>query len=134
MSTHEQGRNSQNEVASNSDATDSSGGASSSKFCQLPHTPAPAAEVIDVDAEKKAVPVILPAPGYNSLMGDVYQMPAETIKAVHGFSVPAGFRREGTREALFMYSIGVYVETIGEILEDGALLIIQRVLYLLNSI
>ena len=26
---------------------------------QLPHTPAPAAKVIDVDAEKKAMPVIL---------------------------------------------------------------------------
>ena len=31
-------------------------------LCQLPHTPVPAAEVIDYDAEKKAVPVILPAP------------------------------------------------------------------------
>ena len=49
---------------------------------QLPHTPAPAAEVINVDAEKKAVPVILPAPVYNSLTGDVYELPAETIKAV----------------------------------------------------
>ena len=81
---------------------------------QLPHTPAPAAEVIDVGAEKKAVPVILPAPVYNSLTGDVYELPAETVKAVDGFPVPAGFRREGTRKASFIYSIGVYVETIHE--------------------
>ena len=81
---------------------------------QLPHTPAPAAEVIDVDAEKKAVPVILPSPVYNSLTGDVYELPAETVKAVNGFPVPAGFRREGTREASYMYLIDVYVETVDE--------------------
>ena len=52
-------------------------------LCQLPHTPAPAAKLIDVDAEKKAV--ILPAPVYNPLTGDVYELPAETIKAVDGF-------------------------------------------------
>ena len=79
---------------------------------QLPHTPAPAAEVMDMDAEKKAVPVILPAPVYNSHTGDVYELPGETIKAVHGMPVPARFRREGTRGASFMYSTGVYVETI----------------------
>ena len=76
-------------------------------LCQLPHTPAPASEVIDVDAEKKAVPVILHAPVYKSLTGDVYELPAETIKAVDGFPVPAGYRGEGTREASFIYSIGV---------------------------
>ena len=81
-------------------------------LCQLPHTPAPAAQVIDVDADKKAVPVFLPAPVYKSLTGDVYELPMETIKAVDGFPVPAGFRREGTREASFMYSIGAYIETI----------------------
>ena len=69
---------------------------------QLPHTSAPAAEVIDVDAENKTVPVILPALVYNSLTGDVYELPAETVKAVDGFPVPAGFRRKGTREASFM--------------------------------
>ena len=104
------GANSQHGVASNSDATASGGGSSS----QLPHTPAPAAEVIDVDAERKAVPVILLAQVYNSLTGDEYELPAETIEAVDGFPVPAGLRREGTREASFMYSIGVYVETIDE--------------------
>ena len=62
----------------------------------------------------KSVPVILLAPVYNSLTGDVYELPAETMKAVDGFPVPAGFRWEGTRETSFMYSIGVYVETIDE--------------------
>ena len=81
---------------------------------QLPHTPAPTAEVIDMDAEKKAVPVVLPAPVYNSLAGDVIELPAEKIKAVDGFPVSAGFRREGAREASFMCSIGVYIETIDE--------------------
>ena len=99
------GANSQNEVASSSDATASSGGSSSPA-----PTPAPAAEVIDVDAEKKAVPVILPAPVHNSRTGDVYQLPAETIKAVDDFPV----RRQRTREAAFMYSIGVYVQPIDE--------------------
>ena len=85
-------------------------------LCQPSHTPAPAADVIDVDTEGKAVPVILPAPVYNSPTGDVYELPAETIKAVDGFPVPAGFRREGTREASWMYeySISVYVKTIDE--------------------
>ena len=67
-----------------------------------------------MDAEKKAVPVILPAPVYNSLTGDVSELPAETTKAVDGFPVPVGFLREGTREASFMYSIGMYAETIDE--------------------
>ena len=74
----------------------------------------PAAEDIDVDAEKKAVRVILPAPVYNPLTGDVYELPAEMVKAVDGFPVPAGFRREGTREAPSTYSTGVHVETIDE--------------------
>ncbi len=81
---------------------------------QVPHTPAPAAEVIDVDAEKKAVTMILPAPVYNSLAGDVYELPVDTIKDVDGSPVPAEFRREGTREASFRYLIGVYVVTIDE--------------------
>ena len=44
---------------------------------ELSHTPTPAAEVINVDAGKQAVPMILPAPVYNSLTGDVYELPAE---------------------------------------------------------
>ena len=103
------GANSQNEVASSSDTTASGGGSSSPA-----PTSAPAAEVIDVDEEKKAMPVILLAPVYNSRTEDVHELPAETIKAVDDFSVPAGFRREGTREGSFMYSVGVYVEPIDE--------------------
>ena len=67
-----------------------------------------------MDAEKKAVPVLLPAPVYKSVPGDVHDLPAETIKAVDGFSVPAVFLGEGTLEASVMYSIGVCVETMDE--------------------
>ena len=35
------------------------------------------------------------APVYNSLTGDVYELPAVTVKAVHGFPVPAGFGGKG---------------------------------------
>ena len=35
-------------------------------------------------------------------------MPSETIKFVDDFIVPRGYRSEGTREASFMYSLGVY--------------------------
>ena len=104
----------QNEVASSSNATASPGGGSSLKSLPAPTHTSVGGRSVDVDMEKELVPVILPAPVYNSLTGDVYELPAETIKAVDGFPVPAGFRREGTREASFMYSIGVYVETIGE--------------------
>ena len=57
------GANCLNEVASSSDATISGGGS----FSPAP-TPAPAAKVIDMNAEKKAVPVILSAPVYNSCL------------------------------------------------------------------
>ena len=80
----------------------------------LPPTPAPGAEVIDVDPQKKAVLVILHAPVYNSLTEDVYDLPAEAVKDVDGFPVPSSFRRQGTRETSFMYSIGVYVEMTDE--------------------
>ena len=101
---------SQDEVAFSSDATASGGGSSSPALA-----PALAPEMIDdVHAEKKAVPVISPAPVFNSRTGDVYEVPAETIKTVDAFTVPAGFRRVGARELSFMYSIGVYVEPIDE--------------------
>ena len=100
------GANSQNEVASNSDATASGGGPSSS----APTHTSTGGRSYRRGRGKNAVPVTLPAPVYNSLTGDVYVLPAETVKAVDGFPVPAFFRREGTREASYMYSIGVYVE------------------------
>ena len=55
------------------------------------------------------MPVILPAPVYNSRTGHVYELPVETIKAVDDLPLPAGFRREGLPEASFMFSIGVYL-------------------------
>ena len=48
-----------------------------------------------MDAEKKAVPAILPAPVYNSLTGDVYEMPAEMIKAFDGFHCRPVFGGKG---------------------------------------
>ena len=58
--------------------------------------------------------MIFPAPFYNSRTGHVYQLPADTVKNVDDFPPPAGFRREWTRQASFVYSIGVYVEPIDE--------------------
>ena len=49
-------------------------------------------------------------PVYNPLTGDVYKLPAETIVAVDGFQVPAGFWGKWTREASLMYLIGVDVQ------------------------
>ena len=62
---------------------------------QLPHTPAPAAEVIDVEAAQKAVPMFLPAPVYNSLTGDVYELPSETARPVDSFPVRPVFGGKG---------------------------------------
>ena len=50
------GAKSQNEVASSSDAIASGGGSSSPA-----PTPAPAPEIVEVDVEEKAVPMILPS-------------------------------------------------------------------------
>ena len=104
------GAKSQNEVASNSDAIGSGGGTSS----PAPTNTSAGGRSYRRGCGKESRPVILPAPAYNSLTGDVYELPAETVKAVKGFPVPAGFRTEGTRDASFMYSIGVYVETTDE--------------------
>ena len=54
-----------------------------------------------------------PTPTHTSTGGRSYRR-GRGKKAVDGFPVPADFRREGAREASFMYSIGVYVETIEE--------------------
>ena len=89
------GENSRNKLASSSDATAAGGGSSSPAL-----TPERAADVFDVDAEKKAVGVILPAPVYNSRTGDMYELPAETIKAVENFPVSTGFWREGEARSL----------------------------------
>ena len=39
-------------------------------------------------------------------------MPADIVQAVDHFTVPDGYRREGSREHSFMYSLGVYVKHI----------------------
>ena len=60
-------------------------------------------EVIDVDGNK-AVRVITPALVYD-MKGDVYALPADIVQAVDHFTVPDGYRREGSREQSFMYSL-----------------------------
>ena len=90
------GATSQNELVAIGD--DPSAGGSSSSTAP---TPAPTPEAVDVEAG-------------NSCTGHVHELPADTIKAVDDFPVPAGFWRQWTREASNVYSIGVYVEPIDE--------------------
>ena len=86
------GAKSQNEVASNSYATGSGGGSSS----PAPTHTSAGGRSYRRGRGKESRPMISPAPVYNSLTGDVYELPAETVnKAVDGFPVPAGFGREG---------------------------------------
>ena len=90
---------------------DDEGQASPSEGASTQDTPEPAPEpeVIEV-APGKTVAVITPKLVYK-ILGDtqqVYDVPAETAKAVDDFVVPRGYRREGAREASFMYSLGVY--------------------------
>ena len=67
--------------------------------------PALEREVIEV-APGKAVAVITPKLVHetNENARVVYDMPAETTKAVNGFAVPKRCGREGPREASFVYS------------------------------
>ena len=62
--------------------------------------------MIEVDPGKSAVAVITPKLVYrvNGDAQDVYDTPAETTKAVVDFAVPKRCRREGAREASFVYS------------------------------
>ena len=87
-----------------SGANPGSGGSSSSQ--------APTPEVAEI-SRGNSVATISPAIVYNKL-GQVYDVQHETTKAVDDFAVPAGYRRVGTREASFMYSVGVYVEPISD--------------------
>ena len=87
-----------------SGANPGSGGSSSSQ--------APTPEVAEI-SQGNSVATISPAIVYNKL-GQVYDVQNETTKAVDDFAVPAGYRRVGTREASFMYSVGVYVEPISD--------------------
>lgn len=84
------------------------GGGSSS----TPSGPEGELEVIEVN-DDKAVLVISPALAYD-MQGEVYSLPADTVKAVDDFTVPKGYRREGSRDRSYMYSLGVYVTPLDE--------------------
>lgn len=57
-------------------------------------------------ATGRRVAVVTPQLLYNIKGGtqEVYDVPSETTKFVDDFVLPRGYRRERTREALFMYS------------------------------
>ena len=69
-------------------------------------------EVIEVD-DNKAVLVITPALVHD-MKGEVYVLPADIVQAVDDVKVPDGYRREGSRERSFMYSLEVYVVPLAE--------------------
>ena len=48
------------------------------------------------------------------MKGDVYALPADIVQAADHFTVPDGYRREGSRKRSFMYSLGVYVVPLEE--------------------
>ena len=68
-------------------------------------------EVIKVD-DGKAVLVITLELVY--MKREVHELPVDIVQAVDHFTVPAGYRREGSRERSFMQSLGVYVVQLGE--------------------
>ena len=68
-------------------------------------------EIIEV-GDCKAVLVITPALVY--MKGDMYALPADIVQAVDDFTVPAGYRGEGSRERSFMSSLGVSVFPLEE--------------------
>ena len=55
--------------------------------------------------------VILPKSVF-ARSGAVYQVPDATTKVVDDFEAPSGYRREGARESLFMYSLGVFLRPL----------------------
>ena len=67
-----------------------------------------------VEGGGKGVAVIKPALVFNTGEGGVFDVPKATVKAVDDFEVPRGYKREGTRERSFMYSLGVYVVPVKE--------------------
>ena len=69
-------------------------------------------DVIDVD-DSKAVLVATPALAYE-MKGEVYALPADIVHAVDHIAAPNGYRREGSRERSFMYSLGIYVVPLEE--------------------
>ena len=77
-----------------------SGGTSSSR---APTTPP---EVVEI-SQGNRVPTIKPAIVYST-QGEECNVPVDTTAAVDEFTVPTGYKRVGTRQASFMYSVGVY--------------------------
>ena len=63
--------------------------------------------------DSKAVLVSIPALVYDKKV-EVYALPADIVQTVDHFTVPDGYRREGSRERSFMQSLGVYVVQLGE--------------------
>ena len=90
---------------------DHEGQASPSEGASTQDGPEPVSEpeVIEV-APGKTVAVITPKLVYqiNGETKHVYDVPAETTKAIDDFVVPEHYRREGAREASFMHSLGAY--------------------------
>ena len=72
-------------------------------------------ELIGMD-DSKAVLVITPTLVYD-MKGEVYALLADIVLAVDHFTVPDGYKTEGSCERSFMYSLGDYVVALEE--EDG---------------
>ena len=68
--------------------------------------------VIEVN-DNKSVLAITPVLVYD-MEGEVYVLPADIVQVGDDFKVPDGYRREGSGERSFMYSLGVYVVPLAE--------------------
>ena len=66
-----------------------------------------------MDDSKTVLLVITSALVYN-MKGEVHAWPADVVQAVDHVTVPDGYRREGSRERSFMYSVGVCVVPLEE--------------------
>ena len=78
-------------------------------FCQLPHThKSSVAEVIDVHAEKIPRPGDFACSCVQLALGRRVRIAGGDDQSRRWFHGAGRFRKERTREALFMYSIGVY--------------------------
>ena len=56
----------------------------------------------------KAVLVSQPGLTYD-ITGEVYALPVDIVHTVYHFTVPDGYRSEGSCELSFIYSIGLYL-------------------------
>ena len=69
-------------------------------------------EVIEVD-DNKSVLAITPALVYD-MEGEVYVLPADIVQPGDDLKMPDGYRRGGSGERSFVYSLGVYVVPLAE--------------------